>query len=295
MNLVLNNQDKFEIREAAILRGLQYAARYADIVNLSVGSPNRMDNVATLAQTQPNLLLVVAAGNDGKDLNLKPTYPALFGGDFGRLRDQTITVAAHSGDGNRADFSNFSADYVDIAAPGCAIAQTSRQGSPVKNYGTSLAAPLVTFTAALIRSLGIESPREIMNRIIASSEYIAKLDGLVSAAGILNPVKAVSLYEDVVEMKDDIHTLEIGKWIAPSFVKVCAEKDEFDASRIKKITVLQDTQLRLRVLYQNDDRRLVTYLCKPAGPGITLTSAFGSTRNFLWTDISDFVPGFGLS
>lgn len=184
VNLVLADQNRFEIREGAILRGLQYASGYADIVNLSVGSPNSMENVVTAARGYPKLLLVIAAGNRGIDLNIKPLYPAFFGGQLGRLQDQAITVAAHGPDGHRANFSNFSPEYVDIAAPGCAIVQTSRHGVSVKNFGTSVAAPFVSFTAALIKSLGIENPNEIKNRLIASSKYVPKLDGLVVAAGI---------------------------------------------------------------------------------------------------------------
>lgn len=293
INLVLTDGNKFEIREGAILRGLQYAARYADIANLSVGSRTKMENILTVAQTQPNLLLVIAAGNEGKDLNIKATYPALLGGDSGRLREQTITVAAHDGNGERASFANFSAQYVDIAAPGCAISQTSGEGSTVKNFGTSMAAPFVTFTAALIRSLGIESPREIKNRIVASAQYVDKLDGIVYAAGVLNPVKAVSLYEDVVEKKN-VDKLQTGKWIRPLFVKLCADKDEFDASLVKKITVLPESPPRLRILYQNDDHRLIPYLCKPEGEGITLAPTDGDPVPILWDEIVDFVPRLPL-
>jgi hypothetical protein len=294
VNLVLSDQNRFEIREGAILRGLQYAAGYADVVNLSIGSPNRMDNVVAAAGTNRNLLIVIAAGNAGKDLNLKPSYPALFGGDFGRLRDQAITVAAHGSDGLRAGFSNFSSDYVDIAAPGCAIAQTSRQGMPVKNFGTSVAAPFVSYTAALLRSLGVENPHDIKNRLIASSQYVPKLDGLVSAAGILNPVKAVSLYEDVVERVGPAAALQTGKWQRPNFVKICSDRDEFDAGRIRKITVLPQDRSRIRILYENDANRLVPFLCAPAGPGISFTPTSSPAITIPWNEIADIIPGIGL-
>lgn len=295
VNLVLSDQNRFEIREGMILRGLQYAANYADIVNLSVGSPNKMDNVVTVARALPNLLIVIAAGNAGKDLNLKPSYPAFFGGEVGKLHEQAITVAAHGPDGLRASFSNFSAEYVDIAAPGCAIAQTSRQGASVKNFGTSIAAPFVSYTAALVRSLGIENPHDIKNRLIASSQYVPKLDGLVSAAGILNPVKAVSLYEDVVEKANPAAPLETGKWQRPNFVKICADKDEFEAGRVRKITVLPQDRSRVRVLYENDEHRLVPYLCSPAGSGISFLPPSGSTITIPWAEIGDIVPGMGLT
>ena len=292
IHLVSVDGDKFEIKEGALLRGLQYAARYVDIANVSVGSPTKMDNVVTMVQSQPQLLLIVAAGNEGKDLNLKATYPALFGGDHGRLKDQVITVSAHRADGERADFSNFSADYADIAAPGCAIVQTSDGSALARNYGTSVATPFVTFTAALLRSLGLENPREIKNRIIAAARYVPRLNGLVLSAGTLDPIKAVSLYEDVIEKPG--REFVVGRWVRGSFVKLCADKDEFDASRVKKITVLPGTEPALRILYQNDDRRLVPFLCKPEGVGLKIVSA-GTEQSFSWAEMRDVVPGLRLA
>lgn len=295
VNLVLADQSKFEIREGAILRGLQYASSYADIANLSVGSPNSMDNVVTAARGYPKLLLVIAAGNRGKDLNIKPLYPAFFGGQLGRLQDQAITVAAHGPDGRRANFSNFSPEYVDIAAPGCAIVQTSRQGLSVKNFGTSVAAPFVSFTAALIKSLGIENPNQIKNRLIASSKYVPALDGLVAAAGILDPVKAVSVYEDVVETSDKTAPLLTGKWRRPNFIGLCADRDDLEASRIRKITVPPQDPLHIRVLYENDDHRVRPFFCSPAGPGIVIDQATGDSATVPWNQLFDFVPGMRLT
>ncbi|WP_271623436.1 S8 family serine peptidase [Bradyrhizobium sp. CCBAU 11430] len=295
VNLVIADQNKFEIREGAILRGLQYASSYADIVNLSVGSPNSMDNVVTAARGYPKLLLVIAAGNRGKDLNIKPLYPAFFGGQLGRLQDQAITVAAHGPDGRRANFSNFSPEYVDIAAPGCAIDQTSRQGASVKNFGTSVAAAFVSFTAALIRSLGVENPNAIKNRLIASSRYVPKLDGLVAAAGILDPVKAVSVYEDVVEKSDKGAAWLTGRWKRPNFVNLCSDRDELEANRIRKITVLPQDPSRLRVLYENDDHRVRPFFCSPAGTGIVIDQITGGTATVPWSELFDFVPGMRLT
>ncbi|WP_426421757.1 S8 family serine peptidase [Bradyrhizobium genosp. A] len=295
VNLVLADQNKFEIREGSILRGLQYASSYADIVNLSVGSPNSMDNVVTAARGYPNLLLVIAAGNRGQDLNIKPLYPAFFGGQLGRLQDQAITVAAHGPDGRRANFSNFSSEYVDIAAPGCAIVQTSRQGASVKNFGTSVAAPYVSFTAALIKSLGIENPNAIKNRLIASSRYVPKLDGLVVAAGILDPVKAVSIYEDVVERSDKNAPWLTGKWRRQNFVKLCSDRDELEANRVRKVTVPPQDASHIRVLYENDDHRVRPFFCSPAGPGIMIDQTTGDTATIPWSELFDFVPGMRLT
>jgi subtilisin family serine protease len=294
VHLVAPNGDSFEIKEGAILKGLQYSGRYSDIVNLSIGSQTKMDTFQTVASDLKHLLLVVAAGNDTKDLNMKPVYPAAFGGKGGELRHQVITVAGHGADGELADFSNFSDEFVDIAAPGCAIVQAGYNSETVKNYGTSVAAPLVTFTAALVRSLGLQAPFEIKNRLIASARYVPKLRGFVGASGVLDIAKAVSLYEDVLEVSGSSSPL-LGQWVRPTFVKICAENDEFEVNRIKKITRLSGAEPRIRLLYQMGvDERLREYMCTPHGTGLKLKLRDGGETTVAWAKLHDFVPGLRL-
>ncbi len=285
--------DRFEIQESAILRAAQYAARNMNIANLSVGSGTSMDILEGIVRNQPKLLLVVAAGNEGQNINLKATYPAIFGGNLGRLSDQVITVAAHAADGQRATFSNFAAEYVDIAAPGCAILQIDENNNSIKNYGTSMAAPLVSFTAALLHSLGMEEPRELKNRIVASAKYVEGLSGAVFAAGQLDPVRAVSLYEDVVE--NEAGQLAHGRWIRPSYVKLCAGMDELNASLVRKVTVLGAEEPTLRILYQNPDHRLFAFPpCKAEGIGIAFAAADGTEVSIPWKRMNDLVTGTRL-
>jgi subtilisin family serine protease len=87
--------------------------------------------------------MVVASGNNGSD-RLRE-YPAAESA-YGQLSIGAST-AAH----RRATFSNFGS-WVDLAAPGEAITSTFAGGTYATWSGTSMAAPLASGTAALLRS-----------------------------------------------------------------------------------------------------------------------------------------------
>jgi hypothetical protein len=64
-----------------------------------------------------------------------------------------VAVAAIESSGALAGFSNYGATTVDIGAPGVQIISTAPQGEYVSMNGTSMAAPHVTGSLALLRSL----------------------------------------------------------------------------------------------------------------------------------------------
>jgi subtilisin family serine protease len=90
------------------------------------------------------ILFVAAAGNDGMDNDSFPTYPATF--DVPNV----ISVGAEDSSYTRASFSNFGAETVDIYAPGVDVLSTIPEAGYARRDGTSMAAPHVTGTAALI-------------------------------------------------------------------------------------------------------------------------------------------------
>jgi len=113
---------EFSADTEAAVNSLQYAvARGANIINASWGgndcSTILPDYVKTLEKE--NLLFVAASGNERKDLDnlgpLQPIYPASL-----NLKNQ-ITVGAIGFFGNRAKFSNFGENSVELFAPGSEI------------------------------------------------------------------------------------------------------------------------------------------------------------------------------
>lgn len=161
-------------------------------------------------------LFVAAAGNQGHKLSpdvaldTEAAYPALYGG---AQRDRLITVMALRPDGTRATFSNWGARYVDIAAPGCDVPALAWQPdlgrfSEIKVSGTSMAAPLVTFAAALVQSesSGRLMPRDIKRRLLASADVSPDepLRHEVADGRRLNVAKAAAVRVDVVDLDGEL-------------------------------------------------------------------------------------------
>lgn len=147
----------------------------ADIVNMSLLSPpnygGREDALRGLPGEFPLSLVVVSAGNDGAALRegRDASYPAMSDGKDGNL----IVVAAHNSNGDLFELSNRHPTRVTIAAPGCAIKSWfSGAGAPEAANGTSQAAAIVTFDAALLKSRwGQVDPNDLRERLITSSRY----------------------------------------------------------------------------------------------------------------------------
>src|SRR5690606_31052394 len=94
-----------------------------------------------------------------------------------------------------AGFSNFGSGAVDLAAPGEAIYSTTNDSDSGYglNQGTSMAAPHVSGTLALLRAeYPAESYRQLINRLLRGTEPAPGLAGRVQTAGRLNLARALS-------------------------------------------------------------------------------------------------------
>ncbi|MTD46150.1 S8 family serine peptidase [Conexibacter sp. W3-3-2] len=129
-----------------VAAGIRYAlAEGAQIINLSVTTPDDDPEVAAAVgeAAARGVLLVVAAGNHGRDLRDAPLYPAAY-----RTPDM-VTVGATDRDGYLVDLSAFGPG-VDLAAPGLDVPALAPGGRATRFSGTSAAAPLVSGAAALL-------------------------------------------------------------------------------------------------------------------------------------------------
>ncbi|MCM2280323.1 MAG: S8 family serine peptidase [Bdellovibrionaceae bacterium] len=131
------------------IRAIKYAvSRGAKVINASWGGGACS---ATLRQTIQELeaqgvLMVVAAGNSGSNLDWEPEYPAAF------QSGSQITVGASTFRDIMAGFSNYSYSLVHLAAPGADIYSTLPGNHTGDLSGTSMATPFVSATAALLWS-----------------------------------------------------------------------------------------------------------------------------------------------
>lgn len=116
----------------------------AVIVNMAMGSNTEADwrAFAQAARARPHMLFIVSAGNDGRDLDKVPVYPAALG------LDNILTVTSADADGRLARGSNWGALRVDVMAPGEQIAVTDHRGAAGKASGSSFAVPRITALAA---------------------------------------------------------------------------------------------------------------------------------------------------
>ncbi len=132
----------------AILAMNAVAAEGAKIINFSWGGAPCVENLKTAVNnlSDQGILVVTAAGNESTFSDQSPTYPAAF------MFLNQINVAATNMDDTLSFFSNFGEQTVHLAAPGNAIYSTIPGNRVQPLDGTSMSAPVVSGSAALLLS-----------------------------------------------------------------------------------------------------------------------------------------------
>ena len=171
----------------AVADGIRYAAANgARVINLSLQSsvPDARVDAAITAAAAANALVVVAAGNDGRDIDSQPVYPASV------PAPNLIGVAATAPDDGRriAPFSNFGRLTVQLAAPGDDILSTFNNGDYVAESGTSMAAPMVSGVAALMASANPRLSAAEMRALLLQN---ATSSNVQVAAGYVDALRSV--------------------------------------------------------------------------------------------------------
>jgi hypothetical protein len=145
------------------------------IVNASLGGSGPIPVVNDVVFAHPNTLFVVAAGNDGVDLDTAEYAPCEV------PAGNVLCVGASDQSDARAYFSNYGSTGVDVYAPGVDIYSTWPGSSYASLQGTSMATPNVAAVAALLlSSIPDLSPAEIKAAIMNTAE---DKPGLESVSG----------------------------------------------------------------------------------------------------------------
>jgi thermitase len=191
----MNSRGKGSTSDA--IAAIQYAVKQGfKIVNCSFGSSSKssaLKDAVDYAQSK-KVLLVVAAGNDGENIDKHPEYPAAYG------ESNILTVAATTDDDQLASFSNFGSTAVDVAAPGDEVLSTYLGGGYKNLSGTSMAAPYAAGLAALLRKQ--EPDATYGNLRYAIRHKVDKppaLKGKVAYDGRINAWKALQAIPGLVD------------------------------------------------------------------------------------------------
>jgi subtilisin family serine protease len=132
------------------------------------------------------ILFVTAAGNDGVNGDRRANYPA------NEDLDAVIAVTATNRSNRLPAFATYGPVHVDLAAPGAAIRSTVPGGGYATFSGTSMAAPHVTGTIALLATANpAASATAIRGAILSTTRPLAALAGKTVTGGLLDAAAAV--------------------------------------------------------------------------------------------------------
>jgi subtilisin family serine protease len=299
-NVVQMLGNEYGVSADGVGNGMSWAKERSLIANVSIGSETELDGFLNALRAQRGMLAVVAAGNDkgsklGDQISL---YPAVYGGT-GQAGDQVITVAAHDANLAPAGFSNRGKNYADILAPGCEVPFRSGQSGL---YGTSFATPIVSMTAALLRTFGVGpmAPIVVKRRLEVSTDFDPRLEQIVLSSGRLNIAKALSVYDDTLERAS--FPLQFGRWQTKPDLDLCdnikGDYKPIAVADIKKVSrVGSDAAPRIRIVHADREGKLVPDECSPAGNGLTFATlddrgVLGEATVVPWKELIDVVPRY---
>lgn len=177
---------------SSLINAIRYA-KYngADICNISLGAYTYDSALDQIIKENPQMMFVVAAGNGanfiGYSLDEKDVYPAKL------TYDNVITVSNVAFDGEKYISANYGT-YVDIYAPGTFILSTAPNDNFGYFTGTSMAAPFVSATCAMIHAAFPNVPVSMYKSIIINGATpLESLKGLSITGGMLNITNALLL------------------------------------------------------------------------------------------------------
>jgi subtilisin family serine protease len=205
-------------RDKDVANAIYYAVdNGAAVINMSFGkgaSPEKeaVDKAVKYA-LKHDVLIVHAAGNDGKENDFTNNFPndkfqkkGLFSPKYAENWLEVGASHWEGGESAAASFSNYSKDLVDVFAPGTEIYSTVPGSKYEDLQGTSMAAPVVAGVAAVLRSYYPDlSARQVKDIIMQSvtpvqdkvtkpgTDDLVPFSQLAVSGGYVNLYKAIEL------------------------------------------------------------------------------------------------------
>lgn len=210
-------------RDKDVALAFRYAVRNgAQIINCSFGRqysqhPDFLYSAMKEAE-DAGVLIVNGAGNDSNNNDENPFYPTGTYAD-GRKAGNWITVGASNKNDNKrlaAYFTNYGKNSVDVFAPGVDIEACILNNKSEPESGTSIAAPVVTGMAAVLKSYYPWLKGQQLKQIMVASVYVPQTQEVIlpgtkdkkipfsylsASGGIVNLYNAVILIEKQYNQK----------------------------------------------------------------------------------------------
>jgi subtilisin family serine protease len=179
------------------LAAIHYAERNgAAVINLSFAGEgyDKGYHDALKEALARDIVVVAAAGNDAENIDKGNVYPP----KFQDLPNMIVVAAVDKfdvlvRDPDTGRGSNWSKNFVHIAAPGEDLIALWRGGEWELLHGTSFAAPIVTGAVGLLRSANPKlTATEIVQIIMATARHTDSLQDKVMSGGVLDLTRAMS-------------------------------------------------------------------------------------------------------
>ncbi len=179
--------------DTAAAQAIEFAVDHgARVINASWGVAAATDTTITDAiayAEKHNVIIVAAAGNSTSNDDTTPFLPA----SDSTVYSNVISVAATNANGTLAGFSNYGVATVQLAAPGNSVYSQNSSGGFTGMSGTSMAAPLVTGTIALVEAAHPSwTMSQVIDAVLDTVTADPSLAGRVTTGGIVNAAAAVA-------------------------------------------------------------------------------------------------------
>ncbi len=196
---------------------IEHAASHAiRIIGMPLGSNRYQDwlTFESVAAEHPQILFIVSAGNNGRDIDSEPVYPAGF-------EHPNILVVTSANDYVRpADRTNYGKISVDYLLPAENIPATDYSGETALVSGSSYAVSRIAALAARILSKNTNITTEHLKAAIASYSIKAKTGAHVSTGYIGDPLAdTVSLSVESLDISNPTYQAQ-ENILAVNFVRL---------------------------------------------------------------------------